>query len=114
MVRLILSGALLLAMATLPLLSRPAAATDPQAALSTCIGCHDISKDKKALVGPPLFGLVGRKPAISGVPFAAWDAKNLDQWLKDPSKVKADTTMAFKVKNDQKRAAIIQALTSLR
>lgn len=105
--------ALALGLAVLGSVAIPAQA-NPEKSLVTCIGCHDISSAKKTLVGPPLFGLYGSKPTTDGVSFAKWDKSSLDTWLKDPAKVKPGTTMAFKVKQDKKRAEIIQALSELK
>lgn len=105
MMALALGGAMLGALAL------PAAASKE---LVTCIGCHDISSDKKAMVGPPLFGLFNGKPTTAGTGFAKWDKASLDKWLKDPAAIKPGTTMAFKVKNDKKRAAIIEAIAELK
>lgn len=107
MMALALGGAMLGALA-LP------AAANPSKELVTCVGCHDITDAKKPLVGPPLFGLFGAKPTTAGVGFAKWDKASLDKWLKDPAAVKPGTTMAFKVKNDKKRAAIIDAISELK
>lgn len=107
MMALALGGAMLGALA-LP------AAADPSKELVTCIGCHDITSAKKPMVGPPLFGLFNGKPTTAGTGFAKWDKASLDKWLKDPAAVKPGTSMAFKVKNDKKRAAIIEAIAELK
>jgi len=83
-------------------------------ALNACKSCHDISASKRTLMGQPLFGVYGRKPAMTGVSFAAWDDAALDQWLKNPKAVKATTTMGFAVADDAKRAAVIAALKELK
>ncbi len=90
------------------------ASANPGKALITCVGCHDITDAKKQVVGPPLFGLYETKPTSKGISFAKWDKTSLDTWLKDPAAVKPGTAMAFKVKNDKKRAAIIEALAELK
>ena len=87
---------------------------DVKTTLAACMACHDISKDKKTIVGPPLFGLYGRKPLSPGLPFKKMDDKALDAWLSDPSKTKADTQMAFKVADKTERAKVIAALKTLK
>ncbi len=105
--------ALVLGAAVLGSAAMPASA-DPGKQLITCIGCHDITPAKKTLVGPPLFGLYGQKPSIEGTGFSKWDKGSLDKWLKNPSAVKPATSMAFSVKNDGKRAKMIEALAELK
>ena len=87
---------------------------DVNTTLAACMACHDISKAKKTLVGPPLFGVYGRKPTAAGLPFKKLDDKALDTWLSDPSKTKAETQMAFKVTDKAERAKVIAALKSLK
>lgn len=90
------------------------ASANPTKELAMCASCHDLSPDKNPLVGTPLFGLYGQKPTITGTGFAKWDKDSLDKWLKSPSSVKPGTSMAFMVKNDGKRARIIEALSQLK
>lgn len=106
--------ALLAALGGSLLLSMPATASDPNKALSTCVGCHDITSARNTLAGPPLFGIMGNKPQTPDLPYVKWDKKSLDEWLKDPTKVKGGTSMTFGIKNDQKRAAAIQSLEALK
>ena len=94
-------------------LGAPALANPPKD-LAICAACHDLSPAKQKLGGAPLFGLYGQKPTISGTGFAKWDRAALDKWLANPSAVKPDTTMAFVVKNDARRAKIIEALSQLK
>mgnify|MGYP001184940178 CR=1 FL=1 len=90
------------------------ALADPAKELAMCVACHDVSSAKQQRVGAPLFGLYGKKPTIEGTGFAKWDQASLDKWLKSPSAVKPGTSMAFVVKNDAKRAKIIEALSQLK
>ncbi len=110
--RILMGVAALSLMATA--LPAPAQAADAAAALSACVTCHDISPANKQLVGPGLHGLAGKKPVSAGISFAKWDAKSLDTWLKDPSKVKPGTMMAYSVGNPKKRAEIVKAVLSLK
>lgn len=75
-----------------------------------CGSCHSLESDFRK-VGPSLKGVFGRAPKISGVPYAVWDEKSLDEWIKNPTKVKPRTTMAIPGnKSAEKRAAIIEYL----
>lgn len=85
-----------------------------QAALASCQGCHDITPARTKLMGPPLWGVAGRKPSISGVPFAKWDKAALDKFLADPAKVKPTTTMPVSVEDAHERAEVIKALQGLK
>ncbi len=84
----------------------------PGAALAhkKCSPCHYLDRNISK-TGPPLKGVVGRAPTISGVPFAKWDEKSLDQWLRDPTAIKPGTSMAIQgVQSAKDRAAIIKYL----
>ena len=75
-----------------------------------CGSCHSL-KGNSRKVGPPLEGIVGRIPKISGVPYATWDEKSLDEWIESPTRIKSRTTMAIPgVKSAEERAAIIEFL----
>lgn len=85
-----------------------------QKTLASCAMCHDLTSAKSAKMGPPLFGIVGHKPIMSGTPYKKWDKKALDEFLKDPSAVKEDTTMPVSVEDAKERAAVIKALEGLK
>lgn len=75
-----------------------------------CITCHYLDRNVFK-VGPPLKGIVGRAPTISGVPFEIWDEKALNQWLQDPTGIKPGTLMAIPgIKSEKERADIIEYL----
>jgi len=75
-----------------------------------CSTCHYLDRNVFK-VGPPLKGIVGRAPTISGVPFEIWDEKALDQWLQDPTGIKPGTLMAIPgIKSAKERTDIIEYL----
>jgi cytochrome c2 len=101
------------------------------AALSACTGDDDYLGDPESFTrrqcghchrfesafrktGPSLQGLFGRIPKISGVPYAVWDEKSLDEWIENPTRIKPTTTMAMPgIKSAEKRAVIIEYLKQL-
>jgi nitrite reductase (NO-forming) len=93
----------------------PAVALSPAhtAALGQCKTCHDLTPARRRIVGPPLFGLYGKKPSIGEVTFNQWDKESLNEFLRDPAQVKRNTPMTYRVRDDQKRADIIDALEAL-
>jgi len=84
-----------------------------------CSGCHALDRNQE---GPPLRGVFGRKAASladfeysdalrkSGI---AWNAENLERWLRDPEAVAPGTDMAFRIPNGEERQALIAYLKSL-
>ncbi len=75
-----------------------------------CSTCHYLDRNITK-VGPPLKGIVGHAPTISGVPFAVWDEKSLNRWLQDPTGIKPGTLMAIPgIKSATERTAIIEYL----
>lgn len=100
------------------LLAVPAQAAAPtpaqKKALASCTICHDISPAKKKMVGPPLFGVYGKKPTITGVPLKTWDATSLDKWIANPQAIKKGTTMTFSVPDAKQRKDVIEALKGLK
>jgi cytochrome c len=88
-----------------------------------CSVCHSTAEGKN-LVGPSLFGVVGR-PAGQAPGFhyspansesgLTWDATTLDRYLTNPQAVVPKTIMPYAgLKDDEKRANLIAYLSTLR
>ena len=99
------------------------ATADPkqgEADAGLCKVCHKFEKGGGALVGPDLYGVVGRKIAsVEGFNYTpalkahdgVWTYENLDPWLKNPQAFAPGTMMAFPgVADAKKRANIIAFL----
>lgn len=76
-----------------------------QAAFKACAACHTPNKDGKNLVGPNLWGIVGRKKAShEGFAYSeaikgkggAWTYEDLAHFIHAPGKFVPGTKMAFK------------------
>ena len=88
-----------------------------------CQACHDFSKDGKAKVGPPLWGVVGRKIAsVPGFGYSdvlkgmggEWTYDELYQFIKAPQSMEPGTKMTFPGDKDaQHRADILAYLQTL-
>lgn len=93
-----------------------------------CGACHDLSSEKKVIIGPFLMGVVGR-PAGRVVGFAfsqpfmeavakgleVWNTKNLDQFLTDPKAMIPGTKMVcVGIKDHQRRKDLITYLKTLK
>jgi cytochrome c len=92
-----------------------------EADAGVCKVCHSFEKGGPALVGPDIYGVVGRKiasvqgfnytPALKEHAGQSWNYENLDHWLKNPQAFAPGTAMAFPgVPDDKKRANIIAFL----
>ena len=89
---------------------------------SQCSTCHSPVAGKN-VIGPSLFGVVGRKSGqIEGFHYSAankaanltWDEATLDKYLTNPKGVVPGTTMTFGgLKDDAKRADLIAYLATL-
>jgi cytochrome c len=101
------------------------AAADPkqgEAELALCKVCHTFDKGGATLIGPNLYGVVGKKIAShEGVTYTPalkakegdWTYENLDLWLTNPQAFAAGTSMAFPgIPDIKKRAAVIAYLRS--
>ena len=94
------------------------AAADEGAALYNkhCLACHTIEKGGAKRQGPNLRGIIGRTAGkVDGIPYSkglknaewAWDSEILDEWLKKPKGVVADTYMIYRQKDPEIRSRII-------
>lgn len=103
----------------------PAMAADDGAALykKACQTCHAIEKGAPSRVGPPLYGIVGRKAGtIEGFKYSEglkdagfeWTPEKLDEWLAFPKKMIRSTTMVYRQNDPEIRKAIIAFLETQR
>ena len=85
-----------------------------------CGTCHVLDPADGPRQGPPLGGVVGRKPgSVAGFAYSpsyakadfTWDAPHLDEYLADPQAVMPGSVMAYKQADPDKRAAIIAYLS---
>jgi cytochrome c len=93
-----------------------------EADTALCKVCHTFNKGGAALIGPNLYGVVGRKiasfddfnytPALKAHE-GDWTYDKLNLWLKNPQEFAPGTAMAFPgLPDDKKRAAVIAYLRS--
>lgn len=84
--------------------------------VKNCQTCHTIAKEGSKRVGPPLWGVIGRKAgSLEGYPYSAglktsgifWTRDTLDQWLTFPKKMVRDTNMVYRQTKPEIRKAII-------
>lgn len=93
-----------------------------------CGACHDRTDRKRNIVGPYLWGVVGR-PAGGVLKFSysepfkkkvaagslVWTTQNLDEFLQNPKGFIPGTKMLFEgIKDDGRRASLIQYLRTLK
>ncbi len=105
----------------------PVRAADPAAGKSVfnsyCSICHS-NQPGKNMVGPSLFGVVGRQTgSVPGFHYSpanqnahlTWDTASLDKYLQAPRSVIPGTTMTYAgLKDDTKRADLIAYLATLK
>ena len=105
---------------------------DGQAYFKTnCALCHDVSPNKAAMQGPPLFGVVGRKvgsePGFGysdalkaygakggGAKGKTWTAATLSTFLADPQKAVPGTVMPLSIPDAKNRKAVVAYLGTLK
>lgn len=90
---------------------------------SQCGICHSPSEGKN-VVGPSLFGVVGRRTAsVTGFRYSAgnqnanlkWDEATLDKYLDTPKAIVPGTAMNFSgLKEPEKRSDVIAYLATLK
>lgn len=89
---------------------------------SQCAVCHSITPGRN-VIGPSLFGVVGRKSGqVSGFHYSnanknsnlTWDEATLNKYLADPRGLVPGTLMTYAgLKDDTKRADLIAYLATL-
>src|SRR6478672_10593499 len=101
------------------------ATADPKAGeadVGICKVCHAFNKGGGALIGPDLYGVVGRRIAlVEGFNYTpalkahqgAWTFEKLDAWLTNPAAFAPGTAMAFPgIPDTKKRADVIAYLNA--
>ena len=88
-----------------------------------CASCHTFDRDGENLVGPNLWGIVGRDIAsVEDAYYSAaleelegvWTPERLDQFLADPDGYVPGTIMLINVRNADDRADLITWLMTLK
>ena len=91
---------------------------------SNCAMCHTVSPDQRALMGPGLFNVLGRK--VGGLPgfgYSAaltkagaaspvWTPAELDRFLRDPALFAPGTSMPISVPDKTQRAAVVSYMAA--
>jgi cytochrome c len=93
-------------------------------AANSCVACHGVTKEDNSMVGPSLFGVVGRKagtaPSLLGASEGLknygviWSAETLDEFLANPDAKVPGTPMAGVLADPQQRADVIAYLFTLK
>jgi cytochrome c len=89
-----------------------------------CAACHGVTKADTSMVGPSLFGVVGRKAGTGQSLLGAsenlkkygviWSAETLDEFLADPNAKVPGTPMIGVLADPQQRADVIAYLATLK
>ena len=87
-----------------------------------CQMCHSVTPGQKAMLGPNLAGLAGRKAASTAYAYSdalkksalTWDAATLDKFLAGPSKLVPGTRMVISVADAKQRADLTAYLSTLK
>ena len=93
-------------------------------AANGCPACHGVTPGANSMVGPSLFGVVGRKagtaPSLLGASEnlkkygVTWSAETLDEFLADPNARVPGTPMTGVLADPQQRADVIAYLSTLK
>ena len=84
-----------------------------------CSSCHSVTPGARAVLGPNLAGVVGRKagstafnhtPAFKKLNLT-WDRANLDRYLSGPTKMVPGSRMVITVSDPRQRRAIVDFLS---
>lgn len=117
MSRFVLAAAAMLALAP------AASAADAPSAFNQCKACHRVEPGKN-LVGPSLFGVVGRKagtepgfkysPAMEAAGWI-WTPEKLTEYISDPKKTVPGNRMIFMgLKKPEQVQAVVEYLETLK
>ena len=102
--------------------SLPAQAQAPDGATifrMRCGSCHTVVPAGRAVLGPNLSGVVGRKAASTTFNYSpalkasglTWTRANLDRYITAPSRMVPGTRMVIAVSDAAQRAALLNYLT---
>jgi cytochrome c len=89
----------------------------------SCVVCHDLAKGASWRVAPSLWGIVGApKASAKGYGYSlaliqaggTWTAKELDEYLTNPSKFLPGTSKTISVTDPDERARIVKFLGTLK
>jgi cytochrome c len=89
-----------------------------------CPACHGVTKEDNSMVGPSLFGVVGRKAGTAQSLLGAseslkkygvtWSAETLYEFLADPDAKVPGTPMIGMLADPEQRADVIAYLSTLK
>lgn len=107
--------------------SAQAATGDPEAgaqAFLVCSACHSVAPDGAALIGPNLYGVVGREVgSVAGFDYSpelkavggTWTPERIDHFLADPNAFAPDTRMGLAgIADPVERANLVAYLATLK
>ncbi len=107
-----------------PLLAKADVTKGSKLVHQVCAACHSLAPNGPTIVGPHLYGVVGRpQGAVKGFAYSAafkskmhgvWSYHELNHWLYDPIKMVPGTHMTYAgIPNSQTRADVIAYLRTL-
>ena len=90
---------------------------------NSCPACHGVTEGANSMVGPSLYGIIGRQagtaPSLLGASEnlkaygVTWSTETLNEFLADPNAKVPNTPMTGKVIDPQQRADVIAYLSTL-